>query len=303
MSETVGVPSTTLSGVSAGEKDTFWKQNYQQELNSRSGYPHGHTLNPRDGFWDWYRKYQFINNLDNKGQTRKVKTSSAKHPNNVRSSLNNYYIPSRFRENTEPLPFVFKKPEPAIRRGEYFEKWKANNPNRKEAYQRYLNTHFPKRPERAHPNLHKLSKTVPYTSGIERAADILSGENTGKTLLGYDYIGPGNPIYSGDDETLESTDKIAKEHDVQYSLIAENSKTQEELRELTDKADTEGIEKFWNNSHIGEQLLHGNIPDWGSLFGAIGLLGKRSYERTFGQTYPSPDVLSKFYFVSVYGPS
>ena len=47
--------STSLSGISAGDKDAFWRDsdNWKRELRTREGYPHGHTLNPRDGFWDW----------------------------------------------------------------------------------------------------------------------------------------------------------------------------------------------------------------------------------------------------------
>ena len=194
--------------------------------------------------------------------------------------------------------------EPEIKAGDYFKKWKSGDTSfRKEAYRAYLKENFPVRPPRKNPTLHKLSKTVPYTSGIERVADLIAGEKTGTVLLGHDYIGPSNPIYQGDDETLNATDQIAKEHDVQYGLISKESKTEEELRALTDKADTEGIEKFWSSSHVWDQLTSGDIPDFGSLIGAAGLLGKRTYERTFGQVYPSPDVLSKFLFVTVYGTS
>lgn len=261
--------SSSLSGIPAGEKHKFWSEadNWKRELHYREGYPHGHPLNPKDGFWDWFRKYQFLHNLDEHGEPR-VKSR--------KPSQKNIEVSGR----------------------KYFDTWRKNNREKlEEVYKQYVDKKYPKRPPRTNPNLHKLSKTVPYTSGIERIGDLISGDTTGTVLLGHDYIGPGNPIYSGDDKELTSTDKIAKEHDVQYGLISENAKTAEEVRELTDKADTEGIEKFWKDSHIFDQLTEGNIPDFGSLIGAAGLLGKRTYERTFGQTYPSPDIKSKFYFI------
>nr|ARV85906.1 structural protein [Planococcus citri densovirus] len=235
---------TALASVKGGSKDAFWQsnQNWKKELESREGHPHGHPLNPKDGFWNWYRKYQFVNNLNDKGQPR-----------------------------------VSKKPRISKKKAEvsgykYFDAWRKENREKlDEVYKQYLEK-FPKRPNRSNPTLHKLSKSVPYTSGIERVADLVSGDSPGTVLLGHDYIGPGNPIYRGDDKELTSTDRIAKEHDVQYGLISEYAQTKEEVRALTDKADTEGIKKFWNDSRIGEQIFSGNIPDFGSLFGAAGLL-------------------------------
>nr|ARV85904.1 structural protein [Planococcus citri densovirus] len=232
---------TALASVKGGSKDAFWQsnQNWKKELESREGHPHGHPLNPKDGFWNWYRKYQFVNNLNDKGQPR-----------------------------------VSKKPRISKKKAEvsgykYFDAWRKENREKlDEVYKQYLEK-FPKRPNRS--------------------------DSPGTVLLGHDYIGPGNPIYRGDDKELTSTDRIAKEHDVQYGLISEYAQTKEEVRALTDKADTEGIKKFWNDSRIGEQIFSGNIPDFGSLFGAAGLLGKRTFERTFGQQYPSPDIKSKFY--------
>nr|ARV85912.1 structural protein [Planococcus citri densovirus] len=63
---------TALASVKGGSKDAFWQsnQNWKKELESREGHPHGHPLNPKDGFWNWYRKYQFVNNLNDKGQPR-----------------------------------------------------------------------------------------------------------------------------------------------------------------------------------------------------------------------------------------
>lgn len=245
--------SRSVSAIPHSDKSAYWEKNFRAELQQRKGYDHGHTLNPKDGFWDWYRKYQFLHGLNENGvrrrTPRKNKVSGRKYFNSFKEG----------RNNTDAL-------------------------------KQYIDANFPKR-VRAHPTLHNISKTVPYTSGVERVADLISGETTGTVLLGHDYIGPGNPIYSGDDKELTSTDRIAKEHDVQYGLISKFAKNKDEVRELTDKADTEGIEKFWNDSHIFNQITSGDIPDFGSLFGAAGLLGKRTYERTFGQTYPSPDII------------
>ena len=257
----------------------------------RKGYPKGHPLNPNDGFDEWLKKYSIF--LPSKIQKENRKFRESKKAPEVRknkSSFDNYYVPPLFRDE---VPLVEKDVKQ-----EYFEKWKEGKQT-DEAYQKILKT-FPPRPERANPKLHTLSKTVPYTSGIEYVADVIAGEDQGTPLLNYDYIGPGNPIYSGDDENLTQTDRIAKEHDIQYSVLAEKSKTEEELRQFTDKADTEGIEKFWNDSHIWDQLKHGDIPDFGSFIGAAGLLGKRTYERSFGQVYPSPDVISKFFCFSLW---
>ena len=152
------------------------------------------------------------------------------------------------------------------------------------------------RPNKDDP-VNKVLKNLnrPGTDLVDKAYRAIKGEEQGWTLPGYRYIGPGNPVYTGDDATLSEPDKVAKEHDIEYSRIATTSKTEEELRSETDKADTRAIQQFWDKSDISGQLIKGEFPNFGAFIGASGLYLKRAYERQFGQVYPS--INSEYYFM------
>ncbi|MGO8119326.1 hypothetical protein AB9F43_32705, partial [Rhizobium leguminosarum] len=137
---------------------------------------------------------------------------------------------------------------------------------------------------------------LPGTDLIAKLVDVSADPaETGFTLGGYRYIGPGNQIFEGDDETLRPADKVAKQHDQEYSRISKTSHSEAELRAETDKADSDAITRFWDNSHIFDSVKRGEFPEFGALIGAGGLLAKRTYERQFGQVYPK--VTGKLYFI------
>nr|ARV85911.1 structural protein [Planococcus citri densovirus] len=94
---------TALASVKGGSKDAFWQsnQNWKKELESREGHPHGHPLNPKDGFWNWYRKYQFVNNLNDKGQPR---VSKKPRISKKKAEVSGYkYFDAWRKENREKL--------------------------------------------------------------------------------------------------------------------------------------------------------------------------------------------------------
>lgn len=85
---------------------------------------------------------------------------------------------------------------------------------------------------------------------------------------GHNYLGPGNDINNG--EPVDSDDRIAQQHDRDYS----NATNDSDIRE----ADREAI---WNFTK--DALLNHN---WHSGIGALGLGFKYGVESVTGVIYP-----------------
>lgn len=90
------------------------------------------------------------------------------------------------------------------------------------------------------------------------------------TLPGFNYLGPGNPLNSG--EPTNNADRIARDHDIEYSRAT----TAEEIR----RSDRKAITRF-----LGDRDLLG--PSFGGTVGAIGLGAKYALETFTGVLYPS----------------
>lgn len=88
------------------------------------------------------------------------------------------------------------------------------------------------------------------------------------TLWGHHYLGPGNPIRSG--EPVDVDDAIAEIHDLQYQIGPSD----------VSAADATAVDRF-----VGDFQRTGNLH---SLIGGIGLQAKRTVEGITGQLYPNP---------------
>lgn len=96
---------------------------------------------------------------------------------------------------------------------------------------------------------------------------------SGLTLPGSNYIGPGNPLENG--PPLTFTDYLAKQHDYAYA----NAKHSNDVFD----ADAKFLEDTKTNF-----LFNGNpIEKAQSAIGHVGILAKNTYEKHFGVKYPS----------------
>lgn len=130
--------------------------------------------------------------------------------------------------------------------------------------------------------LHELhpdtEDVVGHKVSLEENRDLYNNsKNTGFTLPGSKYIGPGNGLDLG--VPKNKTDAVAQKHDIRYSDTKWRYDHGEIDKETAEKEvvkeDTDAIREFYNEGGI-----QGNV-------GALGLTIKQGFERIIGHQYPS----------------
>lgn len=117
--------------------------------------------------------------------------------------------------------------------------------------------------------------------GAVTVASLDSSRDSGYTLPGTEYVGPGNPIKEG--PARHGTDQVARDHDIGYRDVIANAKagkwSEATFRSAIRALDVEASEAFWRE--------YNTEGKWQALVGNLGLRAKVLAEDVVGQIYPS----------------